>query len=88
MVLLEGASMAKPLIASDIAGCKEVIDEGVNGYLVKPMDGQDLADKMKLFYLLSDQAKVEMGEQSRKKAIREFSMDIIYESYRKVIESV
>ncbi len=38
--------MAKPLIATDVAGCRDVVDDGVNGYLCRVKDYRDLADKM------------------------------------------
>ena len=44
--LLEAASMAKPIITTDSVGCREVVDNGVNGYLVQPRDAVDLAEKM------------------------------------------
>lgn len=86
MVLLEGASMATPLIASNIAGCKEVIEHGKTGYVVNPKDAKDLAEKMKQFHLLSVEEKYNMGQSGRAKIEREFSSDIIFKMYNKTIE--
>ena len=46
-VLLEAASMARPLIATDVTGCRDIVEDGVNGLLCKVKDGKDLAEKMK-----------------------------------------
>ena len=86
MVLLEGASMAVPLIASNIAGCKEVIEHGKTGYVVNPKDANDLAAKMEEFHLLSAEEKYTMGQLGRAKIEHEFSLDIIFKMYEKTIE--
>ena len=88
MVLLEGASMAKPLIASDIAGCKEVIEHGITGYLARVKDSEDLYSQMKRFHLLNEEAKHKMGQAARHKMIKEFSMDKIYDVYKKEIDNL
>lgn len=46
IALLEAAAMARPLIATDVPGCREVVDNGVNGLLCKVRDAFDLAEKM------------------------------------------
>ena len=63
--LLEGAAMGRPLIASDIAGCREAIEDGVSGFTVKKQDAKDLYDKIKAFTELSFEQKQKMGERSR-----------------------
>ena len=45
--LLEAAAMARPLIAADVPGCRDVVDDGVNGFLCKVRDPVSLADAMK-----------------------------------------
>lgn len=52
--LLEAAAMGKPLIATDVVGCREVVDDGINGILVQPRDPAGLAKAMKR--LLEDPA--------------------------------
>lgn len=75
--LLEGASMCKALIATDTAGCREVIRDGVNGYLCRKKDAADLADKMEKYYRLSPEEKKQMGIEGREKILRHFTQDII-----------
>lgn len=62
--LLECASMGRPLITSNIHGCKEAIHE--NGYLCKVQDSQDLYCQLKKFIELDYQSKIKMGLESRK----------------------
>ncbi|HTI09502.1 MAG TPA: glycosyltransferase family 4 protein [Puia sp.] len=75
--LLEGASMCKALIATDTAGCREVIRDGVNGYLCRKKDGADLAEKMEKYYRLSPEEKRQMGIEGRKRILQHFTKEII-----------
>jgi glycosyltransferase involved in cell wall biosynthesis len=79
--LLEAAAMARPLIATDVPGCREVVDEGINGWLCRPANADDLAERMLRFATLDEKARAEMGRQSRLKAEREFSEDIVVDAY-------
>ena len=60
-VLLEGAAMGKPLIASNIPGCKEIIDEGYNGYLFEVKSVESMEEKIIKFIELDDKIKEYMG---------------------------
>jgi len=84
-VLLESAASCKPIISTDRAGCREAIDDGINGYLIKEKDSQDLIEKIKQFLSLSWEEKREMGLKGREKMNREFDRNIIVKKY---IESV
>ena len=75
--LLEGASMCKALIATDVAGCREVIRDGVNGYLCRNKDAADLADKMERYYRLSATAKRQMGMEGRSRILQHFTNEIV-----------
>ncbi len=75
--LLEGASMCKALIASDTSGCREVVNDGVNGYLAKNKDAKDLADKMEKYFRLSPEDKRQMGLKGREKVIASFTQEIV-----------
>lgn len=63
--LLEAASMGRPLIASNINGCKEAIVDGENGFLCNVGNQEDLFNKMREFVKLPYEEKVEMGRKSR-----------------------
>jgi glycosyltransferase involved in cell wall biosynthesis len=84
-VLLEAASMSKPLIATDVPGCKQTIDHGVNGFLCALQDAQDFANKMEKMTMLSDDELMVMGEKSRKKAEQEFDEKLVVQKYMETI---
>lgn len=86
-VLMEAASMEKPLIASNVTGCKEIIEDNENGYLVKVKDSIDLANKIQKFIKLSQKEKEEMGRKGRNKILKEYDEKIIIEIYRRKIWS-
>ena len=79
--LLEGASMAKALIAADTPGCRSVVDDGENGYLCREKDGADLAGKMLAYYRLRPADKRQMGLNGREKVLREFTSERVLGIY-------
>ncbi|TIN30663.1 MAG: glycosyltransferase family 4 protein [Mesorhizobium sp.] len=86
--LLEAAAMSKPLIATDVPGCREVVDHAVNGFLCKVRDPDDLASKMIEFAMMDDASRTRMGAQSRNKVERQFSETIVIEKYMQQIEKL
>jgi glycosyltransferase involved in cell wall biosynthesis len=84
-VLLEGAAMGKPLIATNVAGCKQAIDPGKNGLVCEVKNAQSLADAMSYFLSLSPENRAQMGRASRAKAEREFDQKIVFEKYSEAI---
>lgn len=84
-VLMEAASMEIPLIASNVTGCKEIVDDGRNGYLVEVKNGKDLVEKMEKFLKLSQNEREKMGKYGREKMLKEFDEEIIIEIYRRKI---
>ena len=86
--LLEAASMGRPIIATDVTGCREVVEHGVNGYLCKVKDASDLAKKMKDMIKLSIDERREMGLMGRKKMEENFDEKIIVQKIVNRIESV
>ena len=59
--LIEAAAMARPLIATDVPGCRSVVDDGVTGYLCKVRDGDDLARSMDTFLALPRAERAQHG---------------------------
>lgn len=86
--LLEAAAMARPLIATDAVGCREVVEDGVNGYLCRVKDAEDLADRMERMIGLSDDERTEMGRRGREKVEREFDEQFVIDAYLKAIREV
>ena len=78
--LLEAASMAKPIITTDTVGCREVVSEGENGYLVPVKDSVMLAEKIEYLVRQPNKRKI-MGENGRIRAIKEFDIERVVEQY-------
>ena len=78
--LLEASSLAKPIVTTDTVGCREVVDDGYNGFLVPLKDKILLAQKIKILHDNSDLAGT-MGKNGRIKAIKEFDVDIVVKQY-------
>jgi glycosyltransferase involved in cell wall biosynthesis len=86
--LLEAAAMALPIITTDAVGCREVVDDGVNGYLCRVRDAGDLAAKMEQMLSLSPEQRSEMGQRGHAKMVAEFDEEIVIKKYLAAIEEV
>ncbi len=86
--LLEAAAMAKPIITTNAAGCKEVVDDGENGMLCEVKNSIDLASKMKEMLMLSEDQRKLMGEKGRLKMVKEYDEKIVIQKYMQAIEHV
>lgn len=86
-VLLEAASIGRPIIASDVPGCREVVENRINGLLCKSKDHLDLADKMEVMINLSFQERKMMGIKGREKIEKEFNHKIVNDLYIDAIEN-
>ncbi|VTS27319.1 glycosyl transferase [Streptococcus pseudoporcinus] len=87
-VLLEASAIGRPIITTDRPGCREVIDDGINGYLIEQKNSEDLISKIEKFLKLSPEQKQDLGHNARLKVEREFDRQIIVEQYIKDIERV
>jgi len=86
--LLEGASLARPLIATDVPGCRDIVDDGETGYLCELKNGADLADKMTSMLNLSAEERSAMGLRGREKIIREFDEKLVIDAYMNAINAI
>jgi glycosyltransferase involved in cell wall biosynthesis len=84
--LLEGAAMGRPLIGTDVPGCREVVREGITGYLCRPRDVDSLADAMCRFASTSHAQRIKMGAQARQMVEAEFDEIFVIRAYLDVIE--
>ena len=78
--LLEAASMAKPIVTTDTVGCREVVKESYNGFLVPVQNSQILADKIEILIKEKDTRKI-MGKNGRILAIKEFDVKQVVQQY-------
>ncbi len=86
--LLEAAAMAKPIITTNVVGCKEVVVHGENGLLCEVKNALDLASKMKEMLMISADERRLMGEKGRLKMEREFDEKIVIQKYLHAISLV
>lgn len=86
--LLEAAAMARPIVTTDAVGCREVVDDGINGYLCKVRDAADLADKMVRIIRMSHAERELMGLRGRIKVEKEFDEKIVVNKYLEAIETI
>ncbi len=84
-VLLESAASGRAIISTDRAGCREAIDHGVNGYLVREQDSSDLIEKVEQFMQLTYEEKKTMGLKGREKVAREFDRNIVVNRYLETV---
>ena len=86
--LLEAAAMGRPVIATDAVGCRDVVDDGQNGYLCKVRDAADLAEKMERMLNLTLEQRQQMGDCGRLKMEREFDERIVIKKYLDAIRDL
>lgn len=79
--LLEAAALGRPIIATDVAGCRDVVDDGQTGFLCNVKDAFDLAEKMEQFANLSHLDRSLMGQRGRKKVELQFDERIVITKY-------
>lgn len=86
--LLEAASMGLPIITTNAVGCRDAVEDGVTGFLCRPRDAMDLADKMRIMLSLPPEERRRMGQAGRKKMIREFDERIVIAKYLQAIRDI
>lgn len=80
-VLLEAAASGRPAIAADRCGCRETVDDGVTGYIVRVNDEQSVLAAVEKFLSLSWEEQRQMGLAARAKVEREFDRKIVVDRY-------
>jgi glycosyltransferase involved in cell wall biosynthesis len=86
--LLEAASMQKPIVATDVPGCREIVKDGVNGFLCMHKNYEDLAEKLEKILMCSDEERRKMGQKGREIAIGIFDESIIIKKYIDTVSSL
>lgn len=86
--LIEGAAMGRPIITTDMPGCRDVVEDGKTGFICKIKDAHDLADKMMEMVNIGKAGRSQMGAQGRLKAQKEFDEKIVVTAYRQAISDI
>ena len=87
-VLLEAAASGRPVIASDIAGCRETFDEGISGFACRARSAESLTQAIEKFINVPYEQKEKMGIEGRKKVEQQFSRQIVIDTYLKEINNI
>jgi glycosyltransferase involved in cell wall biosynthesis len=74
--------MARPLIATDVPGCRAVIDRDISGFLCEVRSAESLAAAVQRFIALPIEARMAMGAAGRAKMEREYSQVLVVAAYR------
>ncbi len=80
--LLEAAAMARPVVATDVPGCRQVVDHGETGLLCAARDADSLADAMRRMIERAPEARSAMGHAGRRKVERDYDEALVIAAYR------
>lgn len=83
--LIEAAAMSRPVIATDVPGCRAVVDRDASGFLCEARNARSLAEAFERFLALPPAARAAMGSAGRAKMAREFDQALVIEAYREAI---
>ena len=87
-VVLEASANARPVLATNICGCKEGIEDGVSGILFKEKDTGALSDAINKFLCMSYEECAKMGQKARQKMEKEFDRSNVTSAYMEVIHGI
>ena len=88
MILMEAAAMKKPIIATNVPGCRDLVNNGVTGYLCRMRDYHDLSLKMDKMLHLSEKERKKMGKKARKFMVEEYNENLVIDMYRHTIKKL
>lgn len=80
-VLLEAAASGRPVIATDRAGCRETVDDGISGYVVPIKNQQAVIEAVEKFLELNMEERKNMGLAGREKIERQFDRKFVVDAY-------
>jgi glycosyltransferase involved in cell wall biosynthesis len=83
--LIEAAAMARPVISTDVPGCRAVVDNNISGFLCDARSADSLAATIERFLSLSPGAQKTMGQFGRAKMERKYDQSIVVDAYRQAI---
>jgi glycosyltransferase involved in cell wall biosynthesis len=86
--LIEGAAMGRPVITTNMPGCRDVVEVDTTGWLCEPRDVASLTAAMEAFVRLSKAERASMGQRAHERAVRLFDERAILASYRKAIDTL
>lgn len=88
MVLLEAGACGVPAVATDVPGTREVVVDGVNGWLARAADANSLSQAMTRLMEMPLEERYAMGECARRRVINEFSMETVLDRWEQLYETL
>ena len=86
--LMEASAMGRPVVATDVPGCREVVADGVNGLLCEVKSAESLTAKLARMLDMSGEERRAMGERGRKKVAAEFDERVVVERYKDLLHTL
>ena len=81
--LIDACAVGRPIVTTNSIGCKDVVDDGVNGFLIPIKDSDSLAEKLRI--LIEDKdLRIKMGKASRERAVQEFSLENVLKRHLEI----
>ena len=85
--LIDACAVGRPIVTTNSIGCKDVVDDGVNGFLIPIKNSDALAEKLQI--LADDkELRIKMGKAAREKAEREFSLERVVQKHLEIYQSL
>lgn len=85
---MEAAATARPVITTDAPGCRDTVIDGESGFLCRPGDASDLADKLLRFAALAPEQREAMGRRARAFVEQNFDERLVIDRYLEVVNSI
>ena len=86
--LLEASGMAKPVISTNTAGCRQVVEDNISGLLCEPKSAESLFRKMKEMIELPIEKRAQMGSNGRQKIMNEYDENLVITKYSNSIQEI
>ncbi|ADG14751.1 glycosyltransferase involved in cell wall biosynthesis [Paraburkholderia atlantica] len=86
--LMEASAMGRPIVATDVPGCREVVTDGVNGLLCEARNAQSLAASLARMLDMSGAERRAMAERGRQKVATEFDERKVVETYKDLVQKI
>ena len=86
--LMEAMSMKIPVVATDVPGCRQIVDDSINGFLCKVKDSADLAYNMEKVINLTEEERKKMGIMGRRKMVNQYDESIVINQYLDILNKI
>ena len=85
--LIDACAIGRPIVTTYSIGCKDVVDDGINGFLIPVRDSKALAQKLRIL-IENKELRVRMGKAAREKAEREFAIEKVIEKHLEIFNTI